>query len=147
MAEESYDTALYLHEFGNNSNYISNDGIISGRIDAFLKDDLYMRLNLSRVSIERGSFLDLYYYDTLYIITSGEIRATGTIYSMSFDTDYQKLSLYLVQNNIDFALEKNNIKGNLLRGKSGLRPSQLFASLDEKRYKVYDNGEITLYHM
>jgi hypothetical protein len=144
MSEENYDTALFFKEFGNDSNYISNDGIIEGRINAIIKDDLYLKLNLSRVRIERGNLLDLYYSDTLYIISSTDNAQNENIHSLSFENDYQRLIIILSQQNIEYAIEKNNIpKGSVRIGRQ-YYSSAFFESVFDEKYKIYDNGDISV---
>lgn len=148
MSEETYDTGMYLNEFGNNSNFVLNDWIIWGRIIAVSKKSIYLRLNLSRVSIQRGSFLDLYYSDTLYVITSKEYSTTENIHGLSFEKDTQRIALTLTQSDIKFAIEKNNIpKGLFMAGGGALRSSVFFSSMFVERYKIYDNGDISIWNL
>ncbi|MCK5561646.1 MAG: hypothetical protein KAJ51_13670 [Thermoplasmata archaeon] len=148
MSEETYDTGMYLNEFGNNSNFVLNDWIIWGRIIAISKKSIYLRLNLSRVSIQRGSFLDLYYSDTLYVITSKEYGSDINIHSLNFEKDAQRITIALTQNDIKFALEKNNIpKGQFMAGGGVLRSSAFYSSMFGERYKIYDNGDISVWNI
>ncbi|MFX0140803.1 MAG: hypothetical protein ACFFDN_44605 [Candidatus Hodarchaeota archaeon] len=148
MSEETYDTGMYLNEFSNGSNYLFNNNIIKGRIIAITKEDLYLRLNLSRVTIERGSVLDLYYSDTLYIITSEEYGKSENIHSMTFEKDLQRITIYLTQNNIKFSVEKSTVsEGQYVVGGQGLRISNFFLSTYQERYKIYDNGGMSIWNL
>lgn len=145
LPEEDYDMALYINVFGNKSNYILNSWGSGGRIEAFITKSKYLRLNLSRVSLERGSFLDLYLYDTLYMVTSNEDSDIMNIHSLSFESDSQKISIFLTQNEIKFAIQKNKIMGQIIVGGGTLRPSNFIISMYSNRYKVYDNGDLSLW--
>jgi hypothetical protein len=148
MSEETYDTAMYLNEFSNDSNYILNDWVLGGRLYASSDKRLYMKLNLSRVTIERGSVLDLYYSDTLYIITSHEYSSNTNIHGLNFGEDTQRLKILMSQNDIKFAVEKNNIpEGQYMSYGGNLRHSAFYESMFQERYKVYDNGYVSLWNV
>jgi hypothetical protein len=54
----------------------------------------------------------------------------------------------LTQNDIKFAIEKNNIpKGQFMAGGGKLRASNFFSSAFVERYKIYDNGDISIWNI
>jgi hypothetical protein len=147
LPEEDYDMALYLNEFGNKSNYLYNTLGSGGRIEAFIDKPKYLRLNLSRVSLERGSFLDLYLYDTLYMVTSSDDYNVINIHSLNFETDYQKITIFLTQNEIKLVIVENQLEGQIVVGGGTIRPSNFLQSMYSNRYKIYDNGDLSLWSL
>ncbi|MHA2182888.1 MAG: hypothetical protein ACXAAH_15830 [Promethearchaeota archaeon] len=145
ITDETIDSAFFIDEYNNNSEFLSNSGLLKTRISAWQSKPVDYRIDLESTKLQKGGILDLIRSDTLYVKKGGE---TKILYIPTKNCTDQTSINYLKKENIRLIHERKSFSGKtILYGHSGLTDSLFLQNLPEKRYRIYENNLETVWYV